>query len=120
MDKITKKKRENTIYLWEENNSPCCGKKTTVRAVGRKQQSVLWEENNSPCCGKKKAQLVGYCYSKYECWPGARVSDMHACRCEFNRHDGWSGATFKDKANGRMQLLQTLLMVVYKCNMHGC
>ena len=29
------------------------------------------------------AQMVGYCYNKYECWTGASVSDVHACRHKF-------------------------------------
>ena len=28
---------------------------------------------------QQTAQMVGYCYNKYECWSGASVSDMHAC-----------------------------------------
>ena len=28
---------------------------------------------------QQTAQIVGYCYNKYECWSGASVSDMHAC-----------------------------------------
>ena len=53
--------------------------------------------------------MVGYFYNKYEYynWSGASFSDMHACRCKFNRHDCWLGATVKDMTNGRMQLLQT-------------
>ena len=45
---------------------------------------------------------------------------MHACRFKFNRHDCWFGATVKDIVNGRMQLLQTWLMVRCKCNIHRC
>ena len=30
---MTPKRRANTFYLWEENNSPCSGKKTTVQAA---------------------------------------------------------------------------------------
>ena len=47
-------------------------------------------------------------------------SDMHACRCKFNRHDCWLGATVKDMTNGRMQLLQTWLMAGCKHKIHGC
>ena len=36
---------------------------------------------------QQTAQMVGYCYNKYECWSGASVSDMHAYRSIFNRHD---------------------------------
>ena len=36
---------------------------------------------------QQTAQMVGYCYNKYECWSGASVSDIHACRSKFNRHD---------------------------------
>ena len=50
------------------------------------------------------AQMVGYCYNKYECWSGASVSDMHACRHKFT---DMNVATDKDMGNGRMQLLQT-------------
>ena len=28
---------------------------------------------------QKTAQMVGYCYNKYECLSGASVSDVHAC-----------------------------------------
>ena len=55
-----------------------------------------------------------------ECWSGASVSEMHACRWKFKRYDCWLGAIVKDMANGRMQLLQTWLMVECKCNIHGC
>ena len=69
---------------------------------------------------QQTAHIVGYCYNKYECWSVAVVSDMDACRCKFNRHDCWLGATVKDMENDRLQLLQTLLMVGCKCNLHGC
>ena len=36
---------------------------------------------------EQTAQMFGYCYNKYECWSGASVSDMHACRSKLNRHD---------------------------------
>ena len=36
---------------------------------------------------QQTAQMFGYCYNKYECWSGASVSDMHACRSKLNRHD---------------------------------
>ena len=55
--------------------------------------------------------MVGYCYNKYKCWFGAGVSDIHAFRCKFNRHDYWLGATVNGIPNGQMQLLQTKLMV---------
>ena len=29
------------------------------------------------------AQMVGYCYNKYECWSVASVSGVHACRHKF-------------------------------------
>ena len=32
---------------------------------------------------QQTAQIVGYCYKKYECWSGASVLDMHACRHKF-------------------------------------
>ena len=64
--------------------------------------------------------LFGYCYSKYECWPDASVSDMHACRCKFNIYNCWLGATVKGIENGGMQLLETWRMVGCKCNTHGC
>ena len=54
---------------------------------------------------QQTAQMVEYCYNKYGCWCGASVSDMHVCRCKFNRHDCLLGATVKGMANGRMQLL---------------
>ena len=57
---------------------------------------------------QQTAQMVGYCYNKYECWSCASVSDMHACRRKFNRHDGWLGAIVKDMANGQMQLLKAM------------
>ena len=57
---------------------------------------------------KQTAQMVGYCYNKYECWFHASVSDMHACRHKFNRHDCWLGAFVKDMANGWIQLLQAM------------
>ena len=43
MDKITKTKREHTIYLWQENNSSCSEKKTTVRAVGREKVRAVYQ-----------------------------------------------------------------------------
>ena len=63
--------------------------------------------------------MVGYCYK--ECWSGARVSDMHACRHKFTEwHGCWLDAIVKDMGNGRVQLLQTWLMVECKGNIHGC
>ena len=47
------------------------------------------------------AQMVGYCYNKYECW--SSVSDMHACM-----------HTFTDMAVCKMQLLKTWEMT--RCN----
>ena len=32
---------------------------------------------------QQTAPMVGYCNNKYECWSGASVSDMHACRHKF-------------------------------------
>ena len=52
------------------------------------------------------AQMVGDCYDKYECWYGASVSVMHACRSKFNRHDCllrhgiWSDAIVTDMVDG--------------------
>ena len=45
---------------------------------------------------------------------------MHACRCMFDRHDCWLGATVKDMTNDQMQLLQTWLMAGCKYYIHGC
>ena len=59
------------------------------------------------------------CMCKYECWPGASVSDMHACMAQVYRYDCWLDATVKDMGNGLMQLLQTWLMVGCKCNIRG-
>ena len=50
----------------------------------------------------------------------ASVPDMHACRCKFNRLDCWLGANGKYMTNGRMQVLQTWLMIGYKCIVHRC
>ena len=70
------------------------------------------------CCKlqvQQTAQMVGYCYSKYECWSGASVSDMHSCMHKFT-----------DMTVGYMQLLKTWemarwpwLVVGCKCNIHG-
>ena len=49
--------------------------------------------NTSLAQVQQTAQMVGYCYNKYECWSGASVSDMHAYRSKFNRHDCFFGAT---------------------------
>ena len=37
---------------------------------------------------QQTAQMVGYCYNKYECWSGASVSDMHACMHMFTDMTG--------------------------------
>ena len=61
--------------------------------------------------------MIVYCYNKYECWSGASVSDMHACRHKFT--DMTAGyANVEGMGNGRVQLLQTYLMVRCKCNIH--
>ena len=70
---------------------------------------------------QQTAHIVGYCYNKYVCWSGASVSDMHACRNTFTEcFDYWLDVIVKDMGNGRVQLLQTRLMVGCKCNIHGC
>ena len=67
------------------------------------------------CCKcKQTAQMVRYCYNKYECCSIASVSDMHACMHKFT-----DMTTVKDMVNGQTQLLQTWLMVGCKCNIHG-
>ena len=49
------------------------------------------------------AQLVGYCYNKYECWSHASVSDMHACMHKFTDMT-WPDAIATDMADGRVQM----------------
>ena len=94
-----------------------------IKDILKKNNDVHWISDGTIVwykCNRQPAQMVEYCYNKYECWSGASVSDMHACRSKFNRHYCQLGATVKGMANGRMQLLQTRLMVWCKCNIHGC
>ena len=60
---------------------------------------------------QQTAQIVGYCYKKYECRSVASVSEMHACRCKFNGHDWWLGATVKDMADGMAQIKYTWMFI---------
>ena len=57
---------------------------------------------------QQTSQMVGYCYSKYECWSSASISDMHACVRKFT-----------DMTVGEMQLLKTWEMARYNCYRHG-
>ena len=57
---------------------------------------------------QQTAQMVGYCYNKYEYWSGASVPDMHACRHKFT-----------DMTVGKMQLLKTWEMAGCNCYSHG-
>ena len=60
------KKRENTIYLWEENNSPCSGKKATVHAVY--QRMKFWVRD---------LHAANVCHY-LDCWLGVTIKDIAA------------------------------------------
>ena len=65
--KLPKKKRENTIYLWEENNSPCSRKKTTVYATYQRIQ--FWV---------RALRAADACYY-LDCWLGVTIKDICCC-----------------------------------------
>ena len=66
MDKITKGEKERKyIYLLEENNSPCSGKKIIVHAVSTQKTRV------------RELHAEDACYY-LDCWLGVTIEDIAA------------------------------------------
>ena len=84
--------------------------------MGRKQQSVLWEENNSPCCGKKTTvRAVG---RKKRSWLDIAIANMNAGPVQVFQTCMRVGASLIDMTAGRVQLLKTRQMVGCNCYRH--
>ena len=92
MDTVTKM-RENTIYLCSAVYEHEKALVKDLHAADVRYHLDCWLGAIATTISsilvqvQQTAQMVEYCYNKYECWSGVSVSDMHACRSKFNRHD---------------------------------
>ena len=92
MDKIYKKNLLSVVYQHKKQPlskvSACCRCSLPYwLLVGMGLLAQCSCNNHYYCSGllqvQQTAQMVWYCYNKYECWSFASVSDMHACMHKF-------------------------------------